>query len=123
MDSAPIVRMPNSDQNGWALVSVLWLLAGLALMASAVQLLTLTSYRMEKHALDAAHAGAILDAGVTHAVVCIGAPRTGDRCPIDGRPFQFQFQGVAMEISVQDERGRFDINEIDESILDQILLS
>lgn len=62
-----------------------------------------------------------LDAGVVRAVLGIAAPDMADRWRVDGVPQHFAFDGPTLEISVQDELGRFDLNAIDASVLTALL--
>jgi len=95
----------------------------LSLMAAATQELTLTSYRIEHRAWTQAHAEAVLDAGVARAVLGIGAADLSDRWRVDGVARKFKFDDATLDISIQDEHGRFDLNVIDVSILSALLRS
>lgn len=110
-------------ERGWALVAVLCVVAMLSLMAAAAQDFTLTSSRFERRVWDQARADAALDAGITRAIlgVCRGNPT--DPWRIDGVPRPFAFGGNTIELSIQDESGRFDLNMIDVSMLNALLRS
>ncbi len=108
---------------GWALVSVLWVVAMLAMMAAATQLLLLTSAKGEQRVLERAQADAALDAGLTRAVLGIGDERLDQRWPVDGTERVFTFAGVEIHIKVQDQLGLIDLNAADGSMIDQLLQS
>jgi len=108
-------------ESGWALVSVLWVLSLLALLAAATQLLTFTSARIEQHAQDRVRADALLDAGVALALAGISDARREARWPIDGEIRRVAFAGNVLQISVQDEFGKIDLNAADGSLLRQLL--
>lgn len=110
-------------ERGWALISVLWLLSILALLAAATQELTLTSYRAERHAWDKARIDAILDAGIAQAVVGATASDIDERWRVDGTPSSFTFDNVSLNVTIQDESGRFDLNTVDGSVLAALLRS
>ena len=110
-----------SASRGWALVSVLWIVSMLAMLAAATQALTLTSYRTERRAEDAARADADLDAAIVRAVAGITDPDLSRRWRVDGVAQGFAFDGAAMKVSVQDELGRIDLNACDGSLLRQLL--
>lgn len=114
-------RAENRSDEGWALVSVLWVVSILAMLAAATQMLTVTSYRGEAHAADRAKIGAALDGALTRAVVGISDARIEQRWRVDGTPQFFSFAGYTMRVSVQDELGRFDINLVDDTVLRQLL--
>jgi general secretion pathway protein K len=108
-------------QRGWALVSVLWIVSMLAMLAAATQALTLTSYKTERRADDAARADADLNAAIVRAVAGIASPDLNQRWRVDGVAQSFAFDETAMTVSVQDELGRIDLNVCDGSLLRQLL--
>jgi len=113
----------DGGDHGWALVSVLWVLSLLALLAAATQTLTFTSALTEHHAMERARADAILDAGVSLALVGIMEPRRESRWPVDGEVRRISFGGAVLQISVQDEFGKIDLNAADGSLLRQLLVA
>ena len=109
----PVPQPKRRRERGWALISVLWTVAMLAMMAAAAQELTLTSVRTERRALVRAHLEADLDAAVVRALLALQDSRPADRWRVDGYPYKFSYEGVDMTVSVQDEDGKFDLNETD----------
>ncbi len=109
------------DDSGWALISVLWVVSILAMMAAATQMLTVTSYRIEAHAIERAQIGAALDGAVMRAVLGVADARIEQRWRVDGAPQTFSFGGYTMRVAVQDERGRYDLNLVDDVSLRQLL--
>jgi len=111
---------PHSErrrERGWALISVLWTTAMLAMMAAATQDLTVTSVRAERRALTRAHLDEDLDAATIRAILALDDARPGSRCRIDSQPFPVTFEGVTMVVTVQDEDGKFDLNQADDDTL------
>lgn len=108
-------------QRGWALVSVLWTVAFLALLAAALEELEVASWRLESRATRAAVAEAELDAAISRAVVGISDPHTERRWRVDGIPTSFTFGGTDIRVVVQDARGLIDLNTADESVIHQLL--
>jgi general secretion pathway protein K len=108
-------------ERGWALVSVLWIVSMLAMLAAATQALTLTSYRTERRAEDAARADADLDAAIVRAAAGIADPDLNQRWRVDSVAQSFAFDGATLRVSVQDELGRIDLNACDGSLLRQLL--
>ncbi|HEX4159791.1 MAG TPA: hypothetical protein VHY79_15100 [Rhizomicrobium sp.] len=104
-------------ERGWALISVLWTTAMLGMMAAATQDLTVTSVRTERRALTRAHLDEDLEAATVRAVLALDDARPGSRCRIDSQPFPFTYDGVAMTITVQDEDGKYDLNQADDDTL------
>jgi general secretion pathway protein K len=111
---------PHSErrrERGWALISVLWTTAMLGMMAAATQDLTVTSVRAERRALTRAHLDEDLDAATVRAILALDDARPGSRCRIDSQPFPVTFEGVTMVVTVQDEDGKFDLNQADDDTL------
>lgn len=115
-------RAARHDE-GWALVSVLWVVAALTLLAGGIEVLSATTYRFEHAALAHDRADAILDAGVVRALLSIEAPNRAERWPVDGTIEQAHFAGARLAIAVQDELGRFDLNAMDGSMLTALMRS
>lgn len=112
----------SAGERGWALVSVLWTITMLALMAAATQALTVTSYVAERHAMTDALAEADLDAAVVRAVLGISDLRPQQRWRVDGAARTFVFDGRQVRIAVQDETGRIDLNAASGALIRQFLL-
>lgn len=117
----PDLQDPRGDK-GWALVSVLWVLSMLALLAAATQALTITSATSEHRALERARIDALLDAGVARAIAGITDKRIASRWPVNGEPRNFSFEGDVLQVGVQDELGRIDLNAADGSLLRQLMV-
>ncbi len=113
----------NKGEGGWALVSVLWVVAMLAMMAAATQALLLTSARFEQRDLENAEANAALDAALARTVLGIGDQRLDQRWHVDGSTTNFKFGGKEIRIKVQDQLGLIDLNAADESMIKQLLQS
>lgn len=109
-------------EHGWALVSVLWSMTMLSVMAAATEQLVVANHRAERRAWDRLRASAIFDAVLTQAVAGIENPNIAKRWRVDGASRHVDFDGAAVEVSVQNEAGRFDLNLIDGRTL-QFLLS
>jgi general secretion pathway protein K len=119
----PEEQAGRRGERGWALISVLWTMAMLTMMAAATQELTNTSVRTERRALTRAHLDADLDAAAMRAILALDDTRQPNRWRIDGYPYPFSFDGVQMTVSVQDEDGKFDLNEADDDTLEPLFES
>jgi general secretion pathway protein K len=111
----------RTRDRGWALVSVLWALTMLALMAAATQTLTVTSYQSERHAMVDARAEADLDAAIVRAVLGISDLRPEQRWRVDGTAQAMIHDGMRISVSAQDETGRIDLNAASGSLIRQLL--
>ncbi len=114
---AAAAARPGRREQGWALISVLWVTAMLGMMAAATQDLTVTSVRAERSALIRAHLDTALDAAIVRAIVALDDTRIDRRWRIDGTPNAFSFGGVDMAVAIQDEDGKIDINEADDTTI------
>ena len=117
---------PGSErcrERGWALISVLWVTAMLGMMAAATQDLTVTSVRTERRALSRAHLDNDLDAATIRAILAMDDARAGSRWRLDGVAYPFSFDGVNMTVSIQDEDGKFDLNDADDDTLSPLFES
>jgi general secretion pathway protein K len=104
----------RTRERGWALVSVLWALAILSMMAAATEALTVSTARIAHRAYDAARIDADIHAAVVRAVLAIDDPRVNARWRVDGIPQKFAFDGLTMAIAVQDAAGLIDLNVADQ---------
>ena len=112
-----------AHERGWALVSVLCVVSMLALLAAGAQELTLSSARAERATVDQTELDGDFGAGFTRAVLGIGDQRAEARWRVEGIAQAFAFDGARMQISVQDEAGRFDLNTVDGPTLTHLLQS
>lgn len=113
----------GASQRGWALLSVLWVTAMLAMMAAATQALTVTSVRIERRALNEARLDADIKAGIVRAILAINNSRAENRWRVDGVPQNFVFDGVPMTVFIQEETGKVDLNSADPSLLSALFVS
>ena len=100
---------------------MLWGVAMLAMLAAALQELTVSSWRLESRAEHAAFAEAALDAAVNRAVVGISDPHMERRWRVDGVPRDFAFAGVPIRVAIQDDLGLVNLNMADASLIRQLL--
>ena len=118
-----ISRADTRRERGWALISVLWVTAMLGMMAAATQELTLTSVRAERRALARAHLESDLDAAMVRAILALDDNRSTQRWRIDSFPYSFTYDGVQMTVSIQDEDGKFDLNQVDDDTIAPLFVS
>ena len=99
------------------LLSVLWGLALLAAIATSFISAGGTSYRLARNAVDAAEVDVAAEAAVNRAVLGLLDPNPETRWRTDGVPRVIDFAGARMQVQVQDELGRIDLNNADGSLL------
>jgi general secretion pathway protein K len=117
----PRLRKTPADGRGLALVTVLWLLALLTLLASAVVSVTLTSRRAEQWLEQAVQADLAADAGIRITQLqLINHPDTASHTLL-GASRSLSFAGIPIEVTVDQEAGRIDLNEADPQLLYALL--
>ncbi len=107
-------------QRGIALVIVLWILLLVTISTGAYTLMARMD-QLEAHTvISSTRARMAAEAGINLAVLSLRDPDELTRMVPDGRPYEIQVQDVLVEIQVTDERGKVDINAVDELTLLQL---
>jgi general secretion pathway protein K len=107
----------QSSQKGIALVLVLWVLLLLTIITGSFAL-TARMDRLEAHTLlSGTQARMSAEAAIHLAVLALRDPEEETRMLADGRIYQQEIDGVLVEVSAIDERGKVDINATDELTL------
>ena len=107
-------------QKGIALVIVLWILLLVTISTGAYTLMARMD-QLEAHTvISSTRARMAAEAGINLAVLSLRDPDELTRLVPDGRPYQIQIQDVLVEIQVTDERGKVDINAVNEATLLQL---
>ena len=111
-----VMSYPGS-QKGIALVLVLWVLLLLTIITGSFALIARMD-RLEAHALlSGTQARMSAEAAIHLAVLALRDPEEETRMLADGRLYQQEIDGVLVEVSAIDERGKLDINAADELTL------
>lgn len=118
-----------------ALISVLWVLALLAVIAGSFTADIRTEARLARNLGENAKARALADAGIQRAVLALLQPRTEgllDRASEemfdigwrrDGIPRTWRFGGGVVVISILDESGKIDLNTAVDELLGGLFVS
>lgn len=112
---------PNADR-GSVLVVSLWLVMALALIAAAAIALGTSEQKLSRNAQQRLKMDAVLEAGLyltIHSLV----ERTKPTWSTDGSPREIDIEGYRLQISVQDEAGKVDLNFAAEERLKAVLTS
>jgi len=108
---------------GLPVISALW---GLGLL-TAISLSLLwsgnVSYGLVRIHVETARANAIAGAAVNQAVTALLDPRPEQRWRTDCAAPSFDFDGIMIEISIQDELGKVDLNQAEAPLLLGLLKS
>jgi len=104
-------------QKGIALVLVLWVLLLLIIVTGSFSLMARMD-RLEANALlSGTQARMSAEAAINLAVLALRDPDDETRMLADGRVYETELDGVRVEVSAIDERGKLDINASDELTL------
>jgi len=110
----------GTRQRGIALVIVLWILLLVTISTGAYTLMARMD-QLEAHTvISSTRARMAAEAGINLAVLSLRDPDELTRMVPDGRPYEIQVQDVLVEIQVTDERGKVDINAVNEATLLQL---
>jgi general secretion pathway protein K len=107
----------GAGERGVALVLVLWLLTLLAILVVGFAGDGRTQLHLARNQHEAAAAQALADAGVTFAVLGIFDPAPSTQWRADGQVHVVQYGGGELQVSVQDEGGKLDLNVAPLSLL------
>lgn len=101
---------------GTALLLVLWITALLAVILGSFAVVARTELQQSRNLFDTIRARLAAEAGVARAVYELNRPDL-NRWLADGRKYEIEFDGNKIEITVQDETGKVDINAADPATL------
>lgn len=117
----PINRSAGGSEPGFALVTVLWAIALLAIMAGSFSMTLQRDGRLVRYNQDRATGLALADAGVHYALMMLSLPDPHKRWRSDGTLYRPNLPGGKVRIRVFDEAGKFDINAAQEPTLRALL--
>jgi len=113
----------DGKQRGIALVAVLWGVLLLSVLAIAFSTRAGTDARLVRNSLERAEAASLADAGVFWSLRELLRPAAARRIAVDGSSYAIAFRGVQLEIAVQDEGGKVDLNAASPALLEAVLMS
>jgi general secretion pathway protein K len=115
------------SENGVALITVLWALILLSIIAAAVSLETRSSARVARNMVENAAARAAADAGIQRAILDLKAMTLPGPDPskfrADGTVYAWRFANCTIYVSIQDEGGKIDLNQAPEALLTALFAS
>lgn len=100
-----------------SVVYVLWAVAFLAVIAGALLSVGQTAYHIAHNAVEDSQTNALIEAAVNRAVLAIFEPSDDDQWRVDGTPRIISFEGTNLRVAIQDETGRIDLNQADQSLV------
>ena len=102
------------SQNGIALVLVLWVLLLLTIITASFSLMARMDRLEANTLLSGTQARFSAEAAINLAVLALRDPDDETRMRADGRVYQQELDGILVEVSAIDERGKLDINATEE---------
>ncbi|HEY4941224.1 MAG TPA: type II secretion system protein GspK [Rhizomicrobium sp.] len=112
-----------SRQRGLALVSVLWGVAILSLIAAAMLSASVTSAHLDRNGWNAARAGSVADEAVNHAILSLLDARASRQPRVDAAPVTLAIGGVPVRLWIQDESGKINLNFAPKELLQSLFAS
>jgi len=104
-------------RRGVAFIVVLWVLVLLTVMLSGFVVIARTEMLQARHLFDGTTARYAAEAGLSRVVREMLNPDMVARWVPDGRAYEFDFEGAKVKVEIQDESGKIDINQADETVL------
>jgi general secretion pathway protein K len=103
------------------LLAVLWTIILLAAIAASLNSDSREEARLARNALIAAKAEALSEAGIYRAVVAIQDPDPAKSWQVDGREYGFALADGTVQVRVEDEAGKPDLNTAPPELLTKLL--
>lgn len=118
MTAAAPVR---ESESGVALLMVVWVLGLLAVIGVAVTADVRSELRLARNRVDVAQARALAEGGVWWAVERLTSAQARETLRIDGTPATVTLGDREVQVAIQDERGKLDINAAPAAMLERLL--
>lgn len=109
------------NQKGVALVFVLLILILLSIIAGSFSRGIRSDASIIQHTKTRLQSNALRDAGLAYAQFMFSQPTADLRWKTDAKSYPFTFDGHRLDIEIQDEAGKFDLNLIDQELLQALI--
>ena len=117
------MRTNPESSRGIALVAVLWAVMLLSVITMSFLHETRTDAQLTHNLMDNAEARALADGAVHRAIARLLEQRTNTDAVFDGRPTTIPATDATVEISIQDEAGKVNLNTAPDELIESVLLS
>ncbi len=111
----------STRPRGIALVSVLWVLMLLTLMATGLSLNSRSQAQQSRNLTHAAQVRHAADAGLQLALLALAQPQQRQPWLADGSPYLVQLDDIDIQVALFNESGRIDLNAAGPELLDGLL--
>jgi general secretion pathway protein K len=120
VNSTPTLTL-RRQQDGMALIVVLWLVVLLSVMAAGHSKNVHTDTTLASRQVQSAKARALAEAGINHVILEMLAADSGRKLPVDGSLFNVRIGEDDVTIAVRDATGFVDLNAADNELLEALL--
>ena len=110
-----------SRHRGVALVVVLWTVSLLSILAAGLSYSLRLESRLTTNDVDSAKAQALAEGGIYHGIQMLFNEEEEGRWSKDGTEYNISLAGQTVFITLQDERGKVDLNKAPEKLIQQII--
>jgi general secretion pathway protein K len=104
------MKAPRQRVRGIAFIVVIWVMVLLAVLLSGFVVVARTEALQSRFLFDSAQARYAAEAGISRATWELRNTDPLTMWVPDGRQYEFEFEGAKVQIEVQDESGKIDIN-------------
>ena len=111
------------NQRGLALLSVLWVVTLLSVIAASFAVSTRTEINVVFNQIENARAEAIADAGVHRVIMGLMTNDPEQAWRTDGTIYSWRYGGGELRATAQDEGGKIDLNRAGEELLTDLFLA
>jgi general secretion pathway protein K len=113
----------KSAQRGLALVTVLWVVVLLTVMAGSFSLSMRREGTLVRNIAETTQARYLAEAGIRYGILEIFNTDPVDRWHADGTAYPVEIGGTRIDVALQEESGKVDINAAPEELLDGVFRS
>jgi general secretion pathway protein K len=112
-----VPRDRDQGRRGVVLIMALWTLVLLSALAGSAIYASRFELQISRNAIEQAQGRALAEAGITWGIAKLLEHDSPDPWPIDGTPRRIRFAGAEIDVSIQDELGKIDLNAASEQTL------
>ena len=111
-----------AHQRGIALITVMWMVAFLTVMAASVTVLARSDIQLARNVVGVAQARSEAEGGIYYAVTRL-IDTSNTKWIGNGSVYRVPVSGMKVEVTVQDEAGRIDLNVADADLLRSLFIA
>lgn len=113
----------RSRERGVALIAVLWVVLLLSVIAGSLLLLTRSDLDLSRNLVLSSRAESLAEGGIYLGILALLDPDPETRWVPDGRSYRLVRESGTLDVSLQDETGRIDLNGAPPELLSSLLAS